>query len=387
MTRTEFLALILTATIGFSAGMNVMSRKQPDPQAATNQQPAPLPMAPTLADLAQPIQLASASEPLAPGEWTPIAKAPVVEATSIQLEKVQLESERSDRSENLSALGSLSLAVDASSKTRLAIRSATRAHQRRLQIIAHNLANVNTTAFKRDRLIVESSSYDRVRLAGQLDASGNPASLGIAYGQGIQIVGVETDFSQGAIMTTNDPLDLMIEGEGFFQVTDGASGEIYYSRVGNFGINANGDLVFGSTHESRLLEPAINIPPDATDIVISTEGDVQVRQPGSPDLASVGIIELATFINPQGLAKLGGNLYRENGASGPPTTGTAGLDGIGILRQHCLEGSNVEPADELFELNRTMRHAKSLQKLQASQSGADVQVLDIEIPQMNADAR
>jgi len=133
------------------------------------------------------------------------------------------------------------------------------------------------------------------------------------------------------------------------------SGDTLYTRAGNFSLNANGELVMGSASTGRLLEPSIQIPPDATAISISAQGVVSVKQPGSPNLSAVGDIELVTFINPEGLLKLGENLYAETDSSGAPTTGTPGEDGIGLLRQGFLEASNVEPVRELIDLITTQR--------------------------------
>jgi len=146
----------------------------------------------------------------------------------------------------------------------------------------------------------------------------------------------------------------VIEGQGFFQVTD-PNGDTLYTRAGNFSRNANGDLVVGSANTGRLLEPPINIPEDATDVVISSEGIVSVRQPGSQQLTQVGQIELASFVNSEGLLKLGENLYAETDASGTPTQGQPGQDGIGRLQQNALEASNVEPVRELIDLITTQR--------------------------------
>lgn len=225
----------------------------------------------------------------------------------------------------------------------------------KLDVIANNLANVNTTAFKRDRANFEDMFYRHIVYPGALDSDGNPAPTGVSIGMGSRVSSTQTDYGQGAAQTTNNPLDMLIEGNGFFQVRDGASGDTYYTRSGNFDVNANGDIVLGSASNGRLLEPAFTIPPDATQIVISTDGEVQVKQPGNQELQSLGTIELATFQNPDGLEKLGDNLYRETGSSGAPVTDTPGQNGVGIIRQNALEASNVEPVRELIDLITTQR--------------------------------
>jgi len=225
----------------------------------------------------------------------------------------------------------------------------------KLDVIANNLANVETTGFKRDRANFEDLFYRHEKMPGSEDSSGNYTPTGINIGLGSRVSSVQTDFRQGAFQQTGEQLDVAIEGNGFFQVVDPASGEVVYSRAGNFSLNANGEIVMGSASTGRLLEPSITIPPDATDIVISAEGQVQVRQPGNNNLSSVGDIELVSFVNPEGLLKLGENLYAETDASGTPTTGTPGQDGLGVLRQNYLEISNVEPVRELIDLITTQR--------------------------------
>lgn len=227
--------------------------------------------------------------------------------------------------------------------------------QTKLDVIANNLANVETTSFKKDRANFEDLFYRHEKMPGALDSSGQYTPTGIAIGLGSEVSSVQTDFRQGAFEQTGEELDVAIEGPGFFQVTDPATGEILYTRAGNFSLNSNGQVVTGSANTGRLLEPPIVIPQDATAIVISSEGQVQVRQPGNNNLTSVGDIELVNFINPEGLLKLGENLYAETDASGTPTAGTPGQDGLGVVRQNFLERSNVEPVHELIDLITTQR--------------------------------
>ncbi|MFH1268766.1 MAG: flagellar basal-body rod protein FlgG [Planctomycetota bacterium] len=228
------------------------------------------------------------------------------------------------------------------------------AMETKLSVVANNLANVETTAFKCDRTNFEDLYYIHEKLPGAEDTAGQYTPTGISIGLGTRVSSVQTDFSQGHFNPSDRQLDVAIEGRGFFQVTD-PTGEIYYSRAGNLDKNANGDLVMGSAQTGRLLEPPISIPEDATDIVISAEGIVSVRQPGNTQLSQVGQIELAYFINPDGLLKLGENLYAETDSSGTATLGNPGQDGLGLLRQNTLEGSNVEPVNELIDLITTQR--------------------------------
>ncbi|MGW8257363.1 MAG: flagellar hook-basal body complex protein, partial [Thermoguttaceae bacterium] len=145
-----------------------------------------------------------------------------------------------------------------------------------------------------------------------------------------------------------------IEGNGFFQVQN-PDGTTLYTRAGNWSKNSNGNLVTGSAGDGRLMEPPIVIPPDATAVVISPEGIVSVQQPGNNQLTQVGQIELASFVNAQGLLKKGENLYAETDASGAPTLGNPGQDDLGLLRQNSLEASNVEPVRELIDMITTQR--------------------------------
>jgi flagellar basal-body rod protein FlgG len=224
----------------------------------------------------------------------------------------------------------------------------------KLDTIANNLANINTTAFKRARCNFENLFYRNYILPGSQDALGNPTAVGIQVGLGSRVESVQTDFTQGNFINTNQQLVLAIEGQGLFQVVD-PSGQTLYTRAGNLNINANGSVVIGSASDGRLIEPNITIPQDTIGIVISPEGMVQIQQFGNPQLTQVGQIQLAQFINYEGLLKLGENLYAQSNASGDPVIGNPGTNGLGVLRQNYLEASNVEPVNELIDLITTQR--------------------------------
>jgi flagellar basal-body rod protein FlgG len=228
------------------------------------------------------------------------------------------------------------------------------AMETKLDVIANNLANVNTTGFKRGRANFEDLFYRHERLPGAQDSAGNLTATGTSIGLGVAVSSIQTDHEQGAFQVTGNPLDVAIEGDGFFQVQD-TTGELLYTRAGNFSINANGTLVTGSASTGRIVQPPITIPPDATEIVIGSEGQVSVRQPGVSALSQVGVIQTGRFINPEGLLKLGENLYAETDASGTVTLGTPGQQGLGRLRQTALEASNVNPVEELIDLITTQR--------------------------------
>jgi len=224
----------------------------------------------------------------------------------------------------------------------------------KLDVIANNMANINTTSFKKDRANFEDLFYRQLRLPGALDADGNLTSTGIEVGLGSRVTSTQTNHGQGAFETTNNPLDFAIEGRGFFRVLD-PTGDFRYTRAGNFGINANQQLVMGSSNTGWVVDPAVNIPVDATGIVVTPDGQVQYRTSNSPNLQSAGSLTLTTFINPDGLLKMGENLYKETDASSTPTVGTPGLNGVGFIRQGVLESSNVEPVQELIDLITTQR--------------------------------
>ena len=229
------------------------------------------------------------------------------------------------------------------------------AMQTKLDVIANNLANINTTAFKSDRANFEDLFYRQKVYPGMLDAQQNPTPVGVEVGFGSRIQSTQKDFRQGAIEQTGRELDIAIEGHGFMQVIDPASQNILYTRSGNLDINANGQLVIGSAQAGRLLEPAVTIPQDATAVVINPNGQVLVRQVGQTQLVPLADLQLVHFINPDGLMKLGENLYQMTDASGQPIQGTPGRDGLGVIRQGALEKSNVEPVKDLINLITTQR--------------------------------
>jgi flagellar basal-body rod protein FlgG len=223
----------------------------------------------------------------------------------------------------------------------------------KLDVIANNMANINTTAFKKDRANFEDLFYRQYRLPGALDADGNRTSTGIEVGLGTRVSSTQTNYKQGAFQVTNNPLDVAIEGNGFFKVTTGTGN--YYTRSGNFGLNDQGQIVMGSATQGWVLDPTITIPQQAVDIVISTSGEVSYRTADQNQLTVAGQLQLSTFINPDGLLKLGDNLYQQTDASGQPTDGLPGTPGIGTVRQGSLEASNVEPVQELIDLITTQR--------------------------------
>lgn len=226
----------------------------------------------------------------------------------------------------------------------------------KLDVIANNLANVNTAGFKSSRANFQDLMYIERAQPGVENANGDQRPTGLYVGLGVKVSGTQQSFAQGAPITTGQDLDAMIEGHGFFQVEvdDATGGGIAYTRAGNFSKNADGELVLAND-TGRRLTPRITIPDDATNIDILNDGRVLVSLPGDTQPQEIGQIEIATFINPAGLRQEGENLYTESAASGPPVVGNPDEDGRGAIQSRFLESSNVDPTYELIELIRTQR--------------------------------
>jgi len=229
------------------------------------------------------------------------------------------------------------------------------AMETKLDVIANNMANISTTAFKKDRANFEDVFYRQYRLPGAEDADGNRTATGIEVGLGTRISSTQANFKQGSFQTTNNPLDFAIEGDGFFQVQNPNGSGFLYTRAGNFNLNANGELVMGSANKGYRIEPTITVPPEATGIVVTSDGQISYSTSTSTDLQSLGQLQLSKFVNPDGMIKLGENLYQRTQASGDEQTGNPGQDGYGNIRQGFLEASNVEPVNELIDLITTQR--------------------------------
>ncbi len=227
--------------------------------------------------------------------------------------------------------------------------------QTKLDVIANNLANVNTTAFKKGRANFEDLFYRQNTLPGAQDQQQNLTATGTAVGLGVRVQSVQTNFTQGAMTETGRPTDLAIEGNGFFPLQDPSGNGTVYTRSGNFSVNAQGQVVIGSAQTGRLVEPNITIPTNATAVSVTSDGRVLVTTPGQTTQQQVGQIQLASFINPEGLLKLGENLYAPTEAAGQVTLVTANSQGVGAIRQGMLEASNVEPVQELIDLITTQR--------------------------------
>lgn len=221
----------------------------------------------------------------------------------------------------------------------------------KMTTIANNLANVNTTGFKRDRVAFNDLFYQVQRQpGGQIDEQ-NELPSGLQLGAGTRVAGTQKVFSTGDLLTTNQQLDLAIEGQGFFQIEE-ANGEIGYSRDGQFYRNSDGLMV---TSQGLPLVPNIEIPEEALSVTIATDGIVSAQISGQAEAQELGQITLVNFTNPAGLEARGDNLYRETGASGAAIEGIAGDQALGQLRQGALEGSNVNVVEEMVEMISTQR--------------------------------
>ena len=221
----------------------------------------------------------------------------------------------------------------------------------RMQVIANNLANVNTTGFKRDRANFETLLYQVVRPAGAQTADGSALTSALAVGTGVRVVSTEQIHTQGALVTTDNALDVAIDGQGFLQVLM-PDGRIGLTRNGALSRNADGVL---TTASGYVLQPEIQIPDDAASITISGDGIVSVTLPGEVEPQEVGQITLATFANPRGLEPVGENMVVETVASGPAVVAAPLEDGMGSLVQGALESSNVNVVQELVDMIETQR--------------------------------
>jgi len=225
-----------------------------------------------------------------------------------------------------------------------------------IDVEANNLANAETTAFKRSRVNFEDLMYLTLKQPGTQTAQGEISPAGIFVGLGVRVSNTQLDLTQGSLERTDRPLDVGIEGQGFFKVKvmDTVGDGTAYTRNGNFFVNSEGELVLGMGDGYKVIPP-INVPSDATDISISQDGNVSVIRAGQLEAQNVGQLRLTTFVNPQGLKLMGGSLYQETAASGDPIEGDPGENGTGTILQGFLEASNVDPVKELVTLIKTQR--------------------------------
>ncbi|HDO7856356.1 TPA: flagellar basal-body rod protein FlgG [Legionella pneumophila] len=240
-------------------------------------------------------------------------------------------------------------------------KSGLEAQDKNIATIANNLANVNTTAFKKGRALFEDLIYQNLRQAGAQSSQKSQIPTGINMGTGVHLVATEKIFSQGSLQNTQNALDVAIEGRGFFTVLmpDGTQA---YTRDGSFKTDSTGQIVNSNGYP---LQPNITIPPQTTKITIGTDGTVSALVAGNNAPSVIGNIQLTDFINPAGLQPIGQNLYTETVASGTPITDNPGNSGLGTLLQGSLEASNVNVVEELVNMIQAQRSyeitAKSIQ--------------------------
>lgn len=235
------------------------------------------------------------------------------------------------------------------------------AQQMNVDVIANNLANVNTTGFKKSRIDFQDLMYSTMRAAGTEVSSGLKIPTGIQVGNGSRPIATQKIFSQGDFTQTGNSLDVVIEGDGFFQVTM-PDGSTAYTRDGAFKTDSDGKIV---TSDGFVLQPEITIPSNATEVNIGLDGTVTAVISGESEAQALGNIELAKFVNPAGLKSIGKNLYEVTAASGEAVTGTPGTDGMGSLNQGYLEMSNVKVVEEMVNMIVAQRayevNAKAIQ--------------------------
>lgn len=215
-----------------------------------------------------------------------------------------------------------------------------------MDVISNNLANVNTVGFKKSRADFQELLYQDLRTAGAASAEGAQIPSGIQIGLGVKPVAVQKLFLQGDFVNTGNSLDLVIEGDGFFQITK-PDGEIAYTRSGAFKLDSEGRVV---NSDGYPLEPGITIPANTLSITVSSDGKVSVIQAGTPTPTEIGQIELARFINPGGLKAIGKNLFSPTAASGEATTGNPATEGLGTIAQGFIEMSNVNVVEEMVNM-------------------------------------
>lgn len=225
------------------------------------------------------------------------------------------------------------------------------AQQNRLSVVSNNLANVNTTGYKRARAVFEDLLYQNLRQAGGQTSQDTELPTGLSLGTGVRTVATQKLHTQGNLIQTNNTFDTAIQGKGFFQILK-PNGDITYTRNGEFQVNSTGQVVNSAGYR---VQPDIIVPENALSITIGSDGTVSVTQPGNPAPATVGIIQLADFVNPAGLQSIGGNLLAETGASGAPVVGSPDSQNFGSLIQGSIESSNVNVVEELVNMIETQR--------------------------------
>ncbi|RXK05317.1 flagellar basal-body rod protein FlgG [Halarcobacter bivalviorum] len=223
--------------------------------------------------------------------------------------------------------------------------------QHQIDVTSNNISNVNTAGFKKDRAEFQDLMYESLNYTAGRTSQNTINPTGMDVGLGVRISGIQKDFLQGDLKNTSNPLDIAIEGKGFFQITL-PNGEIAYTRNGQFKVSDEGNIVNGNGY---LLEPQITIPDNLVDISIGTDGIVTGKDPATEEEVEVGQITITDFINPAGLTPIGESLYRASDASGDPIDGNPTEDQLGALRQGMIELSNVKLVNEMVDLITAQR--------------------------------
>ncbi len=224
------------------------------------------------------------------------------------------------------------------------------AQNTQMAIIANNLANANTTGFKSDRAAFQDLMYQNVRQVGAQSTQNTQYSTGLTLGTGVRIVATQKNYAQGSVTQTNGPLDLSISGRGFFQITL-PDGTLAYTRDGTFTLDNQGNVVTASGYP---LSPALTIPVGTQSITVGTDGVVTALSAANKT-TQIGQVQLADFVNEEGMQPTGNNLLIESAASGAPQTGTPGTNGLGTVQQGSLETSNVNTVTELVNMIECQR--------------------------------
>lgn len=226
------------------------------------------------------------------------------------------------------------------------------ATQTDISVISNNLANASTIGFKKSRAIFEDLLYQNINQPGGRSSQDTELPNGLMLGAGSKVVATQKNFSQGNMQTTENSLDMMIQGKGFFEVLQ-PDGTIAYTRNGQFTLDEEGQMV--TSGAGFLLQPNIVVPENAQSITVSQDGEVSVTLPGEAGNAVIGQLTISDFINPSGLQPMGQNLYKETAVSGAPVQGVPGVDGLGSTIQGALETSNVNVTEELVNLIESQR--------------------------------
>jgi len=225
------------------------------------------------------------------------------------------------------------------------------AQNTQMSVIANNLANANTTGYKASRAAFQDLLYQNVQQVGAQSTQNTQYSTGLSLGTGVRIAQTEKNYTQGSVLQTGGTLDLSVNGEGFFQITM-PDGTLAYTRDGSFSMDSSGNVVTASGYP---LSPAITIPITAQSVTIGNDGTVSITTAGSAKSTTLGQIQLANFINVEGLQPTGNNLLIESASSGAPQVGTAGTNGLGTITQGSLETSNVNTVTELVNMIECQR--------------------------------